>query len=125
GGRRCRRCGRLGEAAGAAAQTPFQRIHATCMLAATLADLERWDDARAALRRVDDALAAVTEPAPRPRATAAVTRTAVALAAGRLGEADDAAHRALHLAGTAGLRLIQVDALESVAAVALAGGDPT
>jgi DNA-binding CsgD family transcriptional regulator len=113
------------EAAGAAAQTPFQRIHAACMLAATLAFLDRWDDARAALRRVDDALAAVTEPAPRPRASAAVTRTAVALAAGQLGEADDAAHRALQLAGTAGLRLIQVDALESVAAVALAGGDPT
>ena len=55
-------------------RTPFQRGHAACILAATLARRQRWNDTWAALRHLDDALATITEPAPRIRASAAVTR---------------------------------------------------
>ena len=112
-------------AADVASRTAFQRGHAVCLLATTLAHLERWDDTRAALQRLDDVLAPVTEPAPRMRASAAVTRARAALAAGRIATADDAAHEALRTASEAGLRLIHVDALEAVAAVALTADDPT
>jgi predicted ATPase/DNA-binding NarL/FixJ family response regulator len=112
-------------AAVAGARTAFQRGHAVCLLAATLADLERWDDTWAALHQLHEVLAPMTEPAPRMRASAAVTRTGAALAAGRIGAAEEAAHEALRTACDAGLRLIHVDALEAVAAVALAADDAT
>jgi DNA-binding NarL/FixJ family response regulator len=119
------------EAAAASAEaaagggTAIQRCHARCLLAATLAALGRWEDTWEALRHLDVVLAPITEPAPRIRASAAVTRTRAALAAGQMAAAADAAHEALRIAGDAGLRLLQIDALEAVAAVALAADEHT
>jgi predicted ATPase/class 3 adenylate cyclase/DNA-binding NarL/FixJ family response regulator len=119
--------GAVGEvtAAVAASGNPFQRGDALCMLASTLAALGRWDDVWTSLRDLDEALAPVTEPAPRLRARAAVTRTRAALVAGKIAAADDAAYDALTTASDARLRLIHIDALEAVAAVALAADDHT
>jgi predicted ATPase/class 3 adenylate cyclase/DNA-binding CsgD family transcriptional regulator len=113
------------DAAAAGARTAFQEGHALSVLAATLAALERWDDTSEALRRVEEVLAPITEPAPRIRAGAAVTRARAALAGGQMATAGDAAHEALRTAKAAGLPLFQIDALEAVAAVALAAGDKT
>jgi predicted ATPase/class 3 adenylate cyclase/DNA-binding CsgD family transcriptional regulator len=94
-------------------------------LAATLAALGRWEQLAPVLEQLDTVIADLHEPAPRIRASAAVTRTIAALAAGRIAGAEHAAHEALRTAADAGLRLIHVDALEAVAAVALTADDHT
>jgi predicted ATPase/class 3 adenylate cyclase/DNA-binding NarL/FixJ family response regulator len=116
---------RAAQAADAGSRTPFQRGNAVSTLAATLAALARWDETWVALRHLDEVLAPVTEPAPRIRAGAAVTRTRAALAIGQIADADGAAHEALRTASDANLPLFQIDALEAVAAVALATEDHT
>ncbi len=92
-------------------------------LAATFAARQRWDDAGATLHELQTVVATLTEPAPGPRARGDVVRARLLLAADQLAAADAAAHRALGTAADAGLHLIQIDALETIAVAALAAGD--
>ena len=93
-------------------------------LAATVAALGHRGQLGTILEQLDAGIADLHEPAPRIRASAAVTHTIAALAAGRIGGAEHAAHEALRTAAHAGLRLIHVDALEAVAAVSAGHGRP-
>jgi predicted ATPase/DNA-binding SARP family transcriptional activator len=92
-------------------------------LAATFAAQRRWDDAGTTLDELQTVVATLTEPTPGPRARGDVVRARLLLATDQLAAADAAAHRALGTAADAGLRLIQIDALETIAVVALAAGD--
>jgi hypothetical protein len=92
-------------------------------LAATLAHLERWGEVGGALQRLGGLLDAIDEPAPALRARGAVVEARLALARDRIPDALDAAHRALRTATDAGLILIQIDALETLAMAAAATGD--
>ena len=112
--------------ASTAATTTFGliAIDVICEQAATLVAAHQLVDARAALDRLDHTLATITEPAPLPRASAAVLRARLALIDDDLVAADGAAHDALRIASAAGLRLVQIDALGAVAAVAARSRHP-
>ncbi|MCU1500657.1 MAG: regulatory protein LuxR [Ilumatobacteraceae bacterium] len=103
--------------AAAATATGLAAFDVLCEQAATLIAAHRPADARAALDRLDQALATSTEPAPLPRASASVLRARLALLDNDVITADRAAHGALQCASEAALRLVQIDALEGVAAV--------
>jgi predicted ATPase/DNA-binding SARP family transcriptional activator len=94
-----------------------QRAQSLTELAATLAALERWDETAHVLERLQTLCADINEPAPGPRARAAILRARLALVNHRAGDASQRAHDALHLARRAGLVLIQIDALETIALV--------
>jgi DNA-binding CsgD family transcriptional regulator len=86
-----------------------------CELAALLASDGDHAAARAALDRLDAVLTATAEPAPLPRAAALVLRSRLAGVDGDLAGAERAAYEALEQAAIAGLVLVQIDALETVA----------
>jgi hypothetical protein len=103
----------------------LEKAQALTNLAATLAALERWDETAVVLQRFDTAMQTITEPAPALRARAAIVEARLALATGEVAGADAAAHRALRTATGAGLPLIQIDAVETIAVTASATGDYT
>jgi hypothetical protein len=70
-----------------------------------------------ALHEFDTGIAAMSEPAPGLRARADVVDARFALARIDLIAAADASHRALPLTIAAGLPLIQIDALETIAVI--------
>jgi predicted ATPase/DNA-binding CsgD family transcriptional regulator len=103
----------------------FPTVEVLCEQAATLLTFGAASAAEAIAMRLDDCLAAVTEPAPLPRAQAHLLHARLALGHGDLAAAEAAAHDALRVAAGAGLRLVQIDALEAVAAVHDASHQPT
>jgi predicted ATPase/class 3 adenylate cyclase/DNA-binding CsgD family transcriptional regulator len=86
-----------------------------CEHAAILSTAGQHAASRAVLERLDTVLASTAEPAPLPRASALVLRSRLAAADGDAGAAERAAYEALEQASTAGLALVQIDALEAVA----------
>jgi hypothetical protein len=91
-------------------------------LVATLTTARRWNDAAVALAELCSFIDAIDEPAPLWRARAGIVEARLALAGGDPSGADTA-RVALHTATSAGLRLEQVDALETIAVAADAALD--
>jgi predicted ATPase/DNA-binding SARP family transcriptional activator len=117
--------GAVGAARAALASTDHVTKRATVLadLAETFAAQRQWHDAGTTLEELDTVVATLAEPAPGPRARADLVRARLALATDELEAADGTADHALRTAADAGLRLIEINALETIATVALATHD--
>jgi hypothetical protein len=77
----------------------------------------------AVLEQVEAFMPTIDEPAPGIHSRADLVRATLALASGDIAAAAGRAEHALRTAAEAGLRLVEIDALETVAVVRLAAGD--